>query len=168
MSYFRDLHSRQHLDLCLSRAVGVGLENGRLKLIDNSHYVLTMDYTIKMLSIHERMKCRMPVIIQGETGVGKTALLKMISDLWNQSFVIDWSREKGRLCGILKDHVKQLQLSQDIIKKCFVSSIFLNVYVTHKAWICTIPVSEAWLSPWKKCPPGHSFLGTIVPPDIGA
>lgn len=123
MSHFRDLHSRQHLDLCLSRAVGVGLENGCLKLIDSCHYVLTMDYTIKMLSIHERLKCRMPVIIQGETGVGKTALLKMISDLWNQSFVLEWSKEKGRLCDILKDHVKQIQLSQDITKKSFVSSV---------------------------------------------
>ena len=27
------------------------------------------------------------------------------------------------------------------------------------------PVSEEWLSPWKKCPPRHSFLGTNVPPD---
>ena len=31
-----------------------------------------------------------------------------------------------------------------------------------------VPLSEAWLSPWKKCPPGHSCLGTTVPPDTGA
>ena len=120
---YRDLHSRQHLDLCLSRAVGVGLENGRLKLIDSSHYVLTMDYTIKMLNIHERLKCKMPVIIQGETGVGKSALLKMISDLWNQSLVLEWCKEKGRLCDILKDHVKQIEISQDIKQKSLVSSM---------------------------------------------
>lgn len=129
MSYYRDLHSRQHLDLCLSRAVGVDLEKGRLRLIDSSHYVLTMDYTIKMLNIHERLKCKMPVIIQGETGVGKTALLKMISDLWNQSFVLEWSKERGRLCDILKDQVKQLEISQDSKQKSLVSAMIQdNVY----------------------------------------
>ena len=55
----------------------------RLPLIDECGYVLTLDYTIKMLSIHERRECRMPVIIEGETGVGKTALVEMLSKLWN-------------------------------------------------------------------------------------
>ena len=49
-----DLYSRELLDEYLSRALGVELENGRLTLIDDSDYVLTMDYTIKMLNIHER------------------------------------------------------------------------------------------------------------------
>ena len=161
MSYFRDLHSRQHLDLCLSRAVGVGLENGHLKLIDSSHYVLTMDYTIKMLSIHERLKCRMPVIIQGETGVGKTALLKMISDLWNQSFVIEWSKEKGRLSDILKNHVKQLQLSQDITKKCLVSfMIYGNVYLKEE-----MP-RKYWRRPLCKCCADSHIKGDWIQPEV--
>ena len=53
--YFNsDLYSRELLDEYLSRALGVELEDGRLTLIDNSEYVLTIDYTIKMLNIHER------------------------------------------------------------------------------------------------------------------
>ena len=59
----------------------------RLPLIDESGYVLTLDYTIKMLSIHERRECQMPVIIEGETGVGKTALVEMLSKLWNYSWL---------------------------------------------------------------------------------
>ena len=37
-----------------------------------------------------------------------------------------------------------------------------------KSSVPGVTVSEAWLSPWKKCPPGHSCLGTTVPPDTGA
>ena len=50
----RDLHSRHVLDDYLSRALNIELENKRLALIDESDYVLTLDYTIKMLNIHER------------------------------------------------------------------------------------------------------------------
>ena len=40
-----------------------------------------------MLEIHERFQCGIPVVIEGETGVGKTALLEMLSVLWNQSLL---------------------------------------------------------------------------------
>ena len=49
-----DLYSRDVLDLYLSRALNIELEDNRLTLIDESNYVLTLDYTIKMLNIHER------------------------------------------------------------------------------------------------------------------
>ena len=73
------------------------LENQRLTIIDDSVYVLTLDYTIKMLNIHERHECGIPVIIEGETGVGKTALVEMLSKLWNQSLLLEWTKQKGRL-----------------------------------------------------------------------
>ena len=71
------------------------LENGRLTVVDDSAYVLTLDYTIKMLNIHERYMCGVPVIIEGETGVGKTALVEMLSRLWNQSLLLEWKRHKS-------------------------------------------------------------------------
>ena len=40
-----------------------------------------------MLEIHERFECGVPVIIEGETGVGKTALVEMLSILWNDSLL---------------------------------------------------------------------------------
>ena len=49
-----DLYTRNLLDGYLSRALNVELENRRLTPIDDSAYVLTLDYTIKMLNIHER------------------------------------------------------------------------------------------------------------------
>jgi len=69
------------LDKCLSRALNIPLKDGRLIAIDDENYVLTLDFTIKMLQIHERYECGEPVIIQGETGVGKTALIQMLSKL---------------------------------------------------------------------------------------
>lgn len=74
---------RSKLDTYLSRSLGVPLVNNRLEPIDDSNYVLTLDFTMKMLNIHERQKCGIPVIIEGETGVGKTALIEMMSKLWN-------------------------------------------------------------------------------------
>ena len=51
---YRDVCSREVLDGYLSRALSIELEEKHLALIDESNYVLTLDYTIKMLNIHER------------------------------------------------------------------------------------------------------------------
>ena len=75
----------------------------RLKIIDDNNYVLTLDYTLKMINIHERRECGMPVIIEGETGVGKTELLKMLSKLWNYTWEVQWSKQKQELQTLLVD-----------------------------------------------------------------
>ena len=75
----------------------------KLKIIDDNSYVLTLDYTLKMVNIHERRECGMPVIIEGETGVGKTELLKMLSKLWNYSWEVQWSKQKEELQTLLVD-----------------------------------------------------------------
>ena len=54
MLLYRHLCSREMLDDYLSRALSIELEDKRLALVDKSKYVLTLDYTIKMLNIHER------------------------------------------------------------------------------------------------------------------
>ena len=102
------MHSRERLDKYLSRALNVELINGRLKPIDVANYVLTLDYTLKMLNIHERCRCGVPVIIEGETGVGKTALVQMLSVLWNHSLLGQWSKEKSRIHDILKNRISIL------------------------------------------------------------
>ena len=56
-----------------------------------------------MLEIHERFECGIPVIIEGETGVGKTALVEMLSVLWNQSLLGDWRLLRDRVLTLLKD-----------------------------------------------------------------
>ncbi|XP_017573370.2 E3 ubiquitin-protein ligase rnf213-beta isoform X2 [Pygocentrus nattereri] len=44
-------------------------------------YELTADNVMKMLAIHMRFRCEIPVIIMGETGCGKTRLVKFLCDL---------------------------------------------------------------------------------------
>ncbi|XP_013361468.1 PREDICTED: E3 ubiquitin-protein ligase RNF213 isoform X2 [Chinchilla lanigera] len=44
-------------------------------------YELTTDNMLKILAIEMRFRCGIPVIIMGETGCGKTKLIKFLSDL---------------------------------------------------------------------------------------
>ena len=112
-------------------------------MIGSSKYVLTLDYTIKMLNIHERYKCGMPVIIEGETGVGKTALIEMLSKLWNQSLLMEWKRKSS---GIL-DAIKELKsesktdLTQvnTMSSKVVVFIYYVNLYfVATIMYLCTL------------------------------
>ena len=113
MYLYSDLYNRSVLDKYLSRALGVEMENGRISILDDSSYVLTLDYAIKMLNINERFKCGVPVIIEGETGVGKTALVEMLSKLWNQSLLLQWREEKA---VIIQSLLKKLNDYEDIPK----------------------------------------------------
>ena len=45
------------------------------------YYVLTIDNLKKMLAIHMRFRCNIPVIIMGETGCGKTRLINFMCKL---------------------------------------------------------------------------------------
>ncbi|KAM9831669.1 E3 ubiquitin-protein ligase rnf213-beta [Neosynchiropus ocellatus] len=44
-------------------------------------YELTADNVMKMLAIHMRMRCGIPVVIMGETGCGKTRLVRFLCEL---------------------------------------------------------------------------------------
>jgi hypothetical protein len=79
----RELQRRSTLDCFLSQALNLPLEGGRLKCVDDNNFVLTLDFTMKLLSIHERVACCTPCVIEGETGVSKTALTRMYSILRN-------------------------------------------------------------------------------------
>uniref|UniRef100_UPI0040389A17 E3 ubiquitin-protein ligase RNF213-like n=1 Tax=Callospermophilus lateralis TaxID=76772 RepID=UPI0040389A17 len=45
-------------------------------------YEVTTDNMLKILAIEMRFRCGIPVIIMGETGCGKTRLIKFLCDLW--------------------------------------------------------------------------------------
>ena len=107
--------SRLFLDHALSRALNVPLDfyeegyQGRqhtLSAVDEQNYVLTLDYTLKMLNIHERLHCGIPVIIEGETGVGKTALVEMLSKLWDCSVLAEWNRTKSHIQSCIQSYLK--------------------------------------------------------------
>ena len=56
---------------------------GSLRALDQKQFVLTLDFLMKMLCINERLECRVPCIMEGETGVSKTALTRMLFNLKN-------------------------------------------------------------------------------------
>lgn len=69
-----------------------------------------------MLNIHERKECGMPVIIEGETGVGKTCLVEMLSKLWNES----WKQHIQIQKSIIEVHVCTCMHVQHIVNTvCF-------------------------------------------------
>ena len=110
MSICSKLYNRGVLDGFLSRALNVETDDDkRITIIDDSAYVLTLDYTIKMLNIHERYECGVPVIIEGETGVGKTALVEMLSKLWNQSLLLDWRRKRARIIEFFQRRLGEIE-----------------------------------------------------------
>ena len=78
-----DLQQRTTLDRYLAQALSLTLKNGRIACIDNNNFILTLDFTMKLLSIHERVACRSPCVIEGKTGVSKTALTRMYAILRN-------------------------------------------------------------------------------------
>ena len=112
------------MDDYLSRALSIQLdvktpdgtetEIKYLSAIDDSAYVLTPDYAIKMLDIHERFMCGVPVIIEGETGVGKTALVEMLSKLWNQSILLKLQKQVDRIIEFLKKIVSNIELIEGL------------------------------------------------------
>ncbi|XP_065839047.1 uncharacterized protein [Oscarella lobularis] len=110
------ISQREVLDQCLSKALSLKLpEKKRLSLIDEHKYVLTPDYAVKMLTLNERRRCGVPVIIEGETGVGKTALVQMLSRLWNQSVCESNVKVAGQIADILQEKVtKKGAMSQEL------------------------------------------------------
>lgn len=87
-----DLGKRSALDRFLSQALDIPLQRRTdgtdvLQCIDDSGFILTLDFTMKLLSIHERVACRIPCLIEGETGVSKSALTKMYAILRNSSLL---------------------------------------------------------------------------------
>ena len=66
------------------------------------YYTMLVSFlSFQMLNIHERRECGIPVIIEGETGVGKTALINMLSKLWNHSLINEWRTLKARIIEML-------------------------------------------------------------------
>ena len=63
-----------------------------------------------MLNLHERYKCGVPVIIEGETGVGKTALIEMLSKLWNKSQLLDWRRKRARIIEFFQQRLGEIEI----------------------------------------------------------
>eukprot|EP00981_Chlorochromonas_danica_P015301 scaffold11566_cov156-Ochromonas_danica.AAC.1 len=89
-------------------------EIGSLSIIDGKQFVLTLDFVMKMLIINERIECKMPCIMEGETGVSKTALTRML-------FVIkNLSSKPSALCERMRQIIDTNRLKDLEAKKLLV------------------------------------------------
>jgi MoxR-like ATPase len=60
----------------------------RYKTSDDPGYVLNIDNFIKMCLISYKMNANIPLVIQGEAGIGKTALLRhLIEHVYKYTFI---------------------------------------------------------------------------------
>ncbi|XP_026134867.1 E3 ubiquitin-protein ligase rnf213-alpha-like isoform X3 [Carassius auratus] len=75
----------------LSRVLGI-----QWPLDPDETYELTTDNILKMLAIHMRFRCGIPVIIMGETGCGKTRLIKFLCEMHR--------------CGVATDNMKLVKV----------------------------------------------------------
>ena len=72
----------------------------------------------------------MPVIIEGETGVGKTALLEMLSKLWNHSLLLEWKKQQSRLLDFIREKLgdaTDVSENYQVYFNCFLS-LFLPLF----------------------------------------
>ena len=79
----QNLQSREARLTLLGHPFGINEHRVITSLLDSIKFVLTADLTFKLLQIHMRRKQGLPLIIQGETGAGKTFLLKAYTLLLN-------------------------------------------------------------------------------------
>ena len=72
---------------------------------------------MQMLSIHERRECGIPVIIEGETGVGKTALINMLSKLWNHALINELKSVKKRIIDLFSPEYQGTYICIKLVAK---------------------------------------------------
>jgi hypothetical protein len=77
-SFNKDYQRKDRID-ALRNVMGLK-ERGQNYDPDPS-YELTLDNCLKMMAIYLRFRCNIPVMIMGETGCGKTRLIKYLCDL---------------------------------------------------------------------------------------
>lgn len=67
---------------CLSWLIDISYDVFE-QIMNETKFILTENFTYKLFHIHERKLTKLPLIIEGETGVGKTFLLQFYSLLLN-------------------------------------------------------------------------------------
>uniref|UniRef100_A0A7R9YEM9 AAA+ ATPase domain-containing protein n=1 Tax=Pinguiococcus pyrenoidosus TaxID=172671 RepID=A0A7R9YEM9_9STRA len=110
------LRQREQMDHFLSRALSRPLRNETyLHEIDSNRFVLTLDFFVKMLTLNEAFESNVPVVIRGETGVGKTFLVRMLSILRNRPMA-KTDQPHDRVIEILTSHFSLDAVDKDALE----------------------------------------------------
>ncbi|CAF4983368.1 unnamed protein product, partial [Rotaria sp. Silwood1] len=105
--------NRNHFLKCLSWLVDSKYETCE-RIMNQMKFILTENFAYKLFHIHERKLTTLPLIIEGDTGIGKTYLLKFYSLLLNASVQHNYDQTNFRT-QILER--ASLWLSEKIIGK---------------------------------------------------
>ena len=79
-----DFHEKL-IEMCISETKRANEMMANRNLLNRLQF--TKDNFVKLVLIYFRLKSRQPVIIMGETGVGKTSLVNFLSELMNAVFL---------------------------------------------------------------------------------
>ena len=127
----------------------VGKDDGNLKsllsIIEKDNYVITDDNFKKMVLLVYRIKANVPVIIMGETGCGKTALITKLNQILNNGKTtveiinIHPGIDDTQLCKIMdekniiakKNSDEELWLFFDEINTCLSLSLITEIFINR-------------------------------------
>ncbi|CAF4809610.1 unnamed protein product, partial [Rotaria sp. Silwood2] len=77
-----DYQNKDYFAECLSWLIDIKYEKF-MNIIHETKFILTENFAYKLFHLHERKLTKLALIIEGDTGVGKTFLLKFYSLLLN-------------------------------------------------------------------------------------
>eukprot|EP00796_Vickermania_ingenoplastis_P001486 gene1486-875_t len=103
---------------------------GRLPIMKDNKFVLTVDYLMKMLLINERVNCNAPCILMGESGVSKTRVTKMLFQVRNSTIV---SLAKGE-AAMVESALETRRVPNNILQRLSVGDAgdCLETYLREK------------------------------------
>lgn len=77
---------KKYWTLCRVMGLSTDLDPDNDELHDNVNYQITVDNALKLVAIYLRFVSNIPVVIMGETGCGKTRLIRFLADLYRDEF----------------------------------------------------------------------------------
>ena len=89
----KEFTNKNHYAKCLSWVIDIKYSDFE-RIMNETKFILTENFAYKIFHVHERKLTKLPLIIEGETGVGKTFLLKFYSSLLNSKVVDDPLQDK--------------------------------------------------------------------------
>ena len=81
-----EFENKDYFAKCLSWLIDIKYKHFE-KVMNETKFILTENFAYKLFHVHERKLTRLSLIIEGDTGVGKTFLLKFYSLLLNSNMV---------------------------------------------------------------------------------
>ncbi|CAF1395666.1 unnamed protein product, partial [Didymodactylos carnosus] len=81
-----EFKNKDYFIKCLSWLIDIKYDDFE-QIMNEIKFILTENFAYKLFHVHERKLTKLPLIIEGETGVGKTFLLKFYSLLLNSKII---------------------------------------------------------------------------------